>query len=86
MAPNSKGKALFILHAMILSLHLVQSGIIVYGLVRKCVKLSSYSQPIFILDLAVNYIDKINTCLFYLTFNSECYVLNNKIRKSFFVF
>ena len=41
----SKGKALFILHAMIgmLSSHLMQSEIIIYGLVRKCVKLSPFS-------------------------------------------
>ena len=37
----SKGKALFILHVMIgmLSLHLMQSEIIIYGLVRQYVKL-----------------------------------------------
>ena len=54
----SKGKALFILHVMIgmLSLHLMQSEIIIYGLVRKCVKLSPFSYTIFILDLALNYI------------------------------
>ena len=41
----SKGKALFILHVMIgmLSSHLMQSEIIIYGLVRKCVKLSPFS-------------------------------------------
>ena len=41
----SKGKALFILHVMIgmLSSHLMQSGIITHGLVRKCVKLSPFS-------------------------------------------
>ena len=41
----SKGKALFILHVMIgmLSSHLVQSEIIIYGLVRKCVRLSPFS-------------------------------------------
>ena len=41
----SKGKALFILHVMIgmLSIHLMQSEIIIYGLVRKCVKLSPFS-------------------------------------------
>ena len=40
-----KGKALFILHVMIgmLSSHLMQSEIIIYGLVRKCVKLSPFS-------------------------------------------
>ena len=40
-----QGKALFILHVMIgmLSLHLMQSEIIIYGLVRKCVKLSPFS-------------------------------------------
>ena len=38
-------KALFILHVMIgmLSSHLMQSEIIIYGLVRKCVKLSPFS-------------------------------------------
>ena len=41
----SKGKALFILHVMIgmLFSHLMQSEIIIYGLVRKCVKLSPFS-------------------------------------------
>ena len=41
----SKGKALFMLHVMIgiLILHLMQSEIIIYGLVRKCVKLSPFS-------------------------------------------
>ena len=41
---TSKGKALFILHVMIgmLSPHLMQSEIIIYGFVRKCVKLSSF--------------------------------------------
>ena len=40
-----KGKALFILHVMIgmLSSHLMQTEIIIYGLVRKCVKLSPFS-------------------------------------------
>ena len=40
-----QGKALFILHEMIkmLSSHLMQSEIIIYGLVRKCVKLSPFS-------------------------------------------
>ena len=40
-----KGKALFILHVMIgmLSSHLMQSDIIIYGLVRKCGKLSPFS-------------------------------------------
>ena len=40
----SKGKALFILHVMIRMLfsHLMQSEIINYGLVRKCVKLSLF--------------------------------------------
>ena len=57
----SKGKALFILHVMIemLSLHLMQSEIIIYGLVRKCVKLSPFSKTIFILDLALNYTDRL---------------------------
>ena len=42
---KSKGKALFILHVMIrmLSLHLMESEIIIYRLVRKCVKLSPFS-------------------------------------------
>ena len=39
--------------------YLMQSEIIIYGLVRKCVKLSPFSQTIFILDLALNYIDKL---------------------------
>ena len=41
----SKGRALFILHVMIgmLSSHLMQSEIIIDGLVRKCVKLSPFS-------------------------------------------
>ena len=41
-----------------LSSHLMQSEIIIYGLVRKFVKLSPFSWTIFILDLALNYIDK----------------------------
>ena len=41
-----------------LSSHLMQSEIIIYGLVRKCVKLSPFSYTIFILDLVLNYIDK----------------------------
>ena len=32
--------------------------IIIYGLVRECVKLPTFSKTIFILDLALNYIDK----------------------------
>ena len=57
----SKRKALFILHVIIgmLSSHLMQSEVIIYGLVRKCVKLSTFSQTIFILYLALNYIDKL---------------------------
>ena len=41
----SKGKVLFILHVMIgmVSSHPMQSEIIIYGLVRKCVKLSPFS-------------------------------------------
>ena len=41
----SKGKALFILHVIIgmLFSHLMQSEIIIYGLVRKCVKPSPFS-------------------------------------------
>ena len=40
-----KGKALFILRVMIgmLFSHLMQPEIIIYGLVRKCVKLSLFS-------------------------------------------
>ena len=34
-----------------LSLHLMQSEIVICGLVRKCVKLSPFSQTIFILEL-----------------------------------
>ena len=41
-----------------LSSHLMQSEIIIYGLVRKCVKLSPFSWTIFILDLALNNIGK----------------------------
>ena len=53
--------ALFILRVIIgmLSSHLMQSEIIIYGLVRKCVKPLPFSQTIFILDLALNYIDKL---------------------------
>ena len=42
---NIACNALFILHVMIgmLSSHLMQSEIIIYGLVRKCVKLSPFS-------------------------------------------
>ena len=45
MKELSKGKALFILHVMIRMLfsHLMQSEIIIYGLVRKCLKLSPFS-------------------------------------------
>ena len=39
--------------------NLMQSEIIIHGLVRKCVKLSPFSYTIFILDLALNYIDKL---------------------------
>ena len=51
----------FILHIMIemLSSHLTQSEIIIYGLVRKCVKLSPFSKTIFILDLALDNLDKL---------------------------
>ena len=41
------------------SSHLMQSEIIIYGLVRKCVKLSPFSKTIFILGLALNYMDKL---------------------------
>ena len=30
-----------------------------YGLIRKCIKLSPFSQTIFILDLALKYIEKL---------------------------
>ena len=40
-------------------LHLMQSEIIIYGLVRKFVKLSPFSYTKIILDLALNYIDKL---------------------------
>ena len=42
--------ALFVLHVMIgmFSSHLMQSDIIIYGLVSKCVKLSPFSLTIFI--------------------------------------
>ena len=43
----------------VLSSHLMQSEIIIYGLVRKCVKLSPFSWTIFILDLALNCIDRL---------------------------
>ena len=61
MKEISKGKALFMQHVMIemLSSHLMQSEIIIHGLVRKGVKLSPVSETIFILDLVVNYIDKL---------------------------
>ena len=54
-------KGLFILHVMIrmLSSYLMQSEIIIYGLVRKCVKLSPFSKIIFILESVLNYIDKL---------------------------
>ena len=54
-------KALFILHVMIgmLSSHLMQSEIIIYGRVRKCVTLSPFSKTRVILDLALNFIDKL---------------------------
>ena len=38
---------------------LMQLEIIIYGLVRKCVKLSLFSLTIFILDFDLNYIDKL---------------------------
>ena len=38
---------------------LMRSEIIIYGLVRKCVKLSPFSYTIFILDSALNHIDKV---------------------------
>ena len=45
MKELSKRNVLFILHVMIRMFfsHLMQSGIIIYGLVRKCVKLSPFS-------------------------------------------
>ena len=59
MKELSKGKALFILHVMIRMLpsHLMQSEIIIYGLVKKCVKLSP-----------ISYLDNI-----YITFGSKLY-------------
>ena len=42
-----------------LSSPLMQSAIVVYGLVSDCVKLSAFSSTIFILDLALYYIDKL---------------------------
>ena len=50
MKELSKGKALFISHVMIgmLSSHLMQSEIIIYGLVRKCVKLTFLLDNIYI--------------------------------------
>ena len=58
MTEFSKEKVLLILHVMIgmLFLPLMQLEIIIYGLV---VKLSPFSLTIFILDLALNYIDKL---------------------------
>ena len=38
---------------------LMQSEIIIYDLVRKYVKLSPFSQTIFLLDLDLNYIDQL---------------------------
>ena len=38
---------------------LMHLNIIIYGLVRKCVKLSPFCWIIFILDLDLNYIDKL---------------------------
>ena len=56
-----KRRLFFILHVVIrmLSPHLMQSESIIYGLVRKYVKLSPFSLTIFILDLALNYIEKL---------------------------
>ena len=56
-----KGKALFILHVMIgmLSSPLMQSEIIIHGLVRKSMKLLPFFYTIFILHLALNLIDKL---------------------------
>ena len=50
MKELSKGKALFILHVMIgmLSSHLMQSEIIIYGLVRKCEALTFLLDNIYI--------------------------------------
>ena len=52
-------KVLFKLHVMIgmLSLPLIQSEIVIYGLVRNCVKISPFSETLIILDLALNCID-----------------------------
>ena len=40
-------------------LPLMQLEIIIYGLVRKRVKLSPFSYTLFILDLTLNYVDKL---------------------------
>ena len=55
-----RGKTLLILHVMIGSLPPKRPQIIVYGLVRKCVRFSSFSWTIFILGLALNYIEKVS--------------------------
>ena len=46
---------------------LMQLEIIIYGLVRKCMKLSTFSETIFMLDLNLNYIDKLQEFLWVLT-------------------
>ena len=43
----------------VLSSHLVRSEVVISGLVGGCVKLSPFSWTTFILDLALNYIDKL---------------------------
>ena len=42
---------------------LMRLEIIIYGLVRKCIKLSTFSETIFMLDLNLNYIDKLQEFL-----------------------
>ena len=57
--PPGAGKVAKACNGRNASSHLMQSEIIIYGLARKCVKLSPFSLTIFILDLALNYIDKL---------------------------
>ena len=56
-----KETVLYILHVMIgiLFSPLTQFEIIIYGLIRMCVKSLTFLLGIFILDLALNYIDKL---------------------------
>ena len=57
----SRGKALFVLHVVmgVLSSHLGQSEIVVYGLVGGCVGLPPFSWAIFVLGLALGYMDRL---------------------------